>query len=142
MKERLIIIVVAIIAGLFITSAGFFIYQTTKAQNDTPTAQQPTPSTDEQKENPNGVFVRVAEPADESLTEKRTVVIKGKTNPANLIVISSNIEDIEVSPSQEGDFTASIDIDANANAIITRAIGPDGTSAQDIRTVTYSTEDF
>jgi hypothetical protein len=36
MKERLIIIFVAIIAGLFITSAGFFIYQSTKKTNDTP----------------------------------------------------------------------------------------------------------
>ncbi len=142
MKERLIIIIVAIVAGLFITSAGFFIYQSTKAQYDTPTTQQPTPSIEEEKENPNGVFVRVAEPTDESLTNKRTVVVKGKTNPQNVIVISSNIEDVEVIPSQEGDFTASVDIDANANAIITRALGPDGTSAQDIRTITYSTEDF
>lgn len=141
MKERLIIIIVAIIAGLFITSAGFFIYQSTKKGNDTPLAQKtPVPTIEGQKN--TGLFVQVSEPKDESLVNKRTLEMKGSTNPQNLIVVSTNLEDVEVKPSSEGKFSISIDIDAGANIVTTRAIAPDGSSVEDVRTVTYSTEEF
>jgi hypothetical protein len=141
MKERLIIIIVAIIAGLFITSAGFFIYQSTKKASDTPIAKTSSTKSTSPK-NDGTLFVRVTEPNDESLTSKRTVNVKGSTNPENIVVISSNLEDIEVKPDQDGNFSTSIDIDAGANEIVTRAIGPDGNSAQDLKTITYSTEEF
>ena len=142
MKERIVIIFIAIIAGLFITSAGFVIYQSTKKNNDAPLPTK-TATTKQDENQPTGkLFVKVAEPKDESLSQKRTLVLKGTTNADNLIVVSSNLEDVEVKPNQEGDFSVSIDIDAGANPIITRAIAPDGSWTQDIRTVTYSTEDF
>lgn len=142
MKERLVIIIVAIIAGLFITSAGFFIYQSTKKGNDSPLTKQQTGSNKTTDQQNSSLFVRVLEPADESLTAKRTLVIKGVTNPGNLVVISTNLEDVEVKPTTEGNFSASIDIDAAANEIVTRAIAANGDSVQDIKTVTYSTEEF
>lgn len=142
MKERLVIIIVAIIAGLFITSAGFFIYQSTKKGNDTPLDKQSSSTNkNSQKEN-NSLYVRVSEPIDESLTAKRTLVLKGTTNPGNLIIVSTNLEDIEAKPTSEGTFSVSIDIDAGANEVITRAIAPNGDSAKDIKTITYSTEEF
>lgn len=142
MKERLIIIFVAIVAGLFITSAGFFIYQSTKKINDTPTTTQTITVTPQQNKDESGLFITISEPKDESLTNKRTLSIKGSSNPENLIVISTNLEDIQIKPSRDGDFSATIDIDAGANEIRTRAIAPSGNSAEDIRTVTYSTEEF
>lgn len=141
MKERLIIIIVAIIAGLFITSAGFFIYQATKKIDDTPITKRIT-VTPPANQTTKDVFVRVTEPKDESLTSKRTLSVKGTTNPENIIVISTNLEDVQVKPSSEGNFSVTIDIDAGANSLVTRAISPTGTSAQDLRTVTYSTEEF
>ncbi len=142
MKERLIIIFVAIIAGLFITSAGFFIYQSTKKTNDTPIATKGVTVTPQQVQENGEIFVRVSEPKDEVLTNKRTLSIKGTTNPGNTIVISTNLEDVQVKPSQDGNFSVTIDIDAGANQVVTRALDSSGNSAQDIRTVTYSTEDF
>lgn len=142
MKERLIIIFVAIVAGLFITSAGFFIYQSTKKINDTPTTTQTITVTPQQNKDESGLFITVSEPKDESLTNKRTLSIKGSSNPENLIVISTNLEDIQIKPSRDGDFSATIDIDAGANELRTRAIAPNGNSVEDIRTVTYSTEEF
>lgn len=141
MKERLIIIFVAIIAGLFITGAGFFIYQSTKKVNDEPVAVN-AKSTAIQKATEGKIFVKVAEPADESITNKRTLNIKGSTNPENIVVVSTNLEDVQGKPSQEGDFSITVDIDAGANEVVTRAIAPTGESAEDIRTVTYSTDDF
>ncbi len=142
MKERFIIIIVAIIAGLFITSAGFFIYQSTKKGNDSPLTKQASSSNSSSDQQNSTLFVRVSTPVDESITAKRTIVVNGTTNPNNLIIISSNLEDVEVKPTQEGAFTASIDIDAGANELVTRAIAPNGESVQDIKTITYSTEEF
>ena len=141
MKERLIIIIVAIIAGLFITSAGFFIYQSTKKGNDVPIAKKVS-VTPIKEQATNALFVKVAEPNDESLTNKRTVVLKGTTNPNNIIVVSTNLEDVEAKPTSEGNFSLTVDIDAGANEIVTRAIAPDGSWAIDIKTITYSTEEF
>ncbi len=141
MKERLMIIIVAVVSGLIITGAGFFIYQSTKKVNDAPsrsnTSVTVTPTEDEDK-----IFVRVVEPSDESLTNKRTLNLKGATNPNNIIIVSTNLEDVQGKPSSEGNFSITVNIDAGANTVITKAIAPNGDSAQDIRTVTYSTEDF
>lgn len=141
MKERLIIILVAIVSGLLITGAGFFIYQSTKKVNDAPVAKNST-VTVTPKAQEGQLFVRVSEPTDESLTNKRTLNIKGSTNPENIIVISTNLEDVQGKPTQDGNFSITVDIDAGANEVITRAISPNGDSVQDIRTITYSTEDF
>lgn len=141
MKERLIIIIVAIVAGLFITSAGFFIYQSTKKTNDTPITKAPVAN----QTTPTPIqtlYVKVTEPKDESITTKRTLILKGVTNPENLLVVSTNLEDVEAKPTSEGTFSVSIDIDAGANEVITRAIAPDGASVQDVRSITYSTEEF
>jgi hypothetical protein len=142
MKERFIIIFVAIIAGLFITSAGFFIYQSTKKGDDTPIAKKVKTEEKDPIPTDGSLFIRVTEPNDESLTEKRTLTVKGSTNPDNIIVVSTNLQDVEAKPNQDGEFSVAVDIDAGANELITRAIAPDGSSTQDIKTVTYSTDDF
>jgi len=142
MKERLIIIFVAIVAGLFITSAGFFIYQSTKKINDTPANNITVTITPTEGENPTGLYVKIQEPQDEILSNKRTLTIKGTTNPENIIVVSTNLEDIQIKPTSEGQFSSTIDIDACANEIRTRAIDPTGNSVEDVRTFTYSTEEF
>lgn len=141
MKERLIIIIVAIVAGLFITSAGFFIYQSTKKSNDTPIVKK-TVANQPASQNQNSIYVKVSEPTDESLTTKRTLTIKGATNPDNIVIVSTNLQDVEVKPNQDGNFSTSIDIDAGANEVVTRAIAQNGDSAKDIKTVTYSTDEF
>lgn len=140
MKERLIIITVAIIAGLFITSAGFLIYQSTKNMGSDATAKKtslsPTPIAGKT------ISLKVTEPADESITNKRTIQIKGTTDPENIIVASTNQQDVTGKPTQDGNFTITVEIDAGANLIYTRSISPNGDSAEDKRTITYSTEDF
>lgn len=141
MKERLLIIIVAIISGLVITSAGFFIYQSTRKVADNPLKQQAA-TNPQPKQEIKSTFVKIIEPPDESLTTKRTVVLKGSTNPENILVISTNIADVQALPTQEGEFSVTIDIDAGANPIVVRAIAPDGSWDEEIRTITYSIEDF
>lgn len=142
MKERLIIIFVALIAGLFITSAGFLIYQSTKKSTTKEATKAisnhtPTPAT-----NTNGIYIEIKEPIDESIATNRTVTIKGKTNPENTVIASTNLQDTTGKADTNGNFTLEIDIATGANVILTRSVAPNGESTEDSRTVTYSTEEF
>lgn len=141
MKERLIIIFVAIASGLLITFAGFMIYQSTIKVNNSPNPQNANASITPANEK-DGLFLSISEPADESLTNKRTLTIKGETNPDNIIIVSTNLEDVQGAPTTEGSFSLTIDIDAGANKIVTRAISPNGSSVEDVRSITFSTEEF
>lgn len=143
MKERIIIVFVAIVLGLIITTIGFFLYQSTKILPQ----DQPKNSTNNKKISPtpsqeSGIMLIIDEPKDLSITDKRTVVVKGKTDPKNTIIVSTNEEDSVASPNSLGEFSVSVTIDAGANKIITRSITSEGEEKDDVRTVTFTTEDF
>lgn len=145
MKERIVIVVIAVGLGLFLTTIGFLIYQSTKfkpaVEEEQTTEQQQANQTTQAVEVEKGTLV-ITEPKDEAIVDKRTIKVEGQTEPGNTIVISSNQEDVVATPDKDGKFNASITIDAGTNQIITRAIKPDGTEEEDIRVVTYSTEEF
>lgn len=135
MKERIIIVFIAVALGLILTTIGFFIYQQAKVlpQNVIKSISkkdaEPTPK--------DTMYLTVEEPAKESLSDKRTIQIKGKSNPENTIIASTNSEDVAVKPSADGNFSITITIDAGANKLITRAIAPDGRTKDDIRTIIF-----
>lgn len=140
MKERLIIIVLAVVSGLIITTSAFFIYQnflngsssaTDKTQNAQATPQ-PTKS----------LLLEVLEPIDGSLTDNRTISVKGVTDPENVVIVSSNQEDNSGKPSKDGNFSITVTIDAGANFLVVRSITPDGTEIKKEIVVTYNTEEF
>ena len=145
MKERIVIVVIAVGLGLFLTTIGFLIYQSTKFK--------PAPAEEGQTQSDTGEKVptktpaeqsglSIVEPKDETVVSQRTIKIVGQTDPSYTIVISSNAEDVVASPDAKGKFSASVTIDAGTNQLITRAIKPDGTEVKDTRVVTYSTEEF
>ncbi len=140
MKERFVIIIIAIVAGLFITSAGFFIYQATKKPADENISTNINASPTETPE--NSLYIKITEPADELITNKRTLQIKGSTNRNNTVIVSTNQEDVTGKPTNDGEFSITIEIDAGANIVTTRAISPSGDSVEDKRTITYSSEEF
>lgn len=147
MKERLVIVLIAVILGLLITTAGYFIYQSTQgmpSNNNTPNI-----STTETEQNPptptplpSGLQLTIETPVNESISNKRTIDVKGKTNPNNTVIVSSNQEDVYATPTKDGSFSTSVTIDAGTNKIITRAVAPNGEEVTDTRVVTYSSEDF
>lgn len=146
MKERIIIIFVALIAGLFITSAGFLIYQSTKnnttKETKVKTATNTLPSSSGEVKDENGMFIDISEPKDESITESRSITVKGRTNPDNTIIISTNLLDTIGKADANGNFEIDVDISAGANKVISRSVSPTGDSVEDSRSVTYSTEEF
>lgn len=143
MKERIVIVFVAVALGLTVTTLGFFIYQSTKIvpKDSLKTLSKKNPFL---KPTPdlNKIYITVDEPADESVTDKRTVVVKGKTRAENTIVISSNQEDTVVSPAADGRYSATITIDAGTNKLIVRALTPHGEENIQERIISFTTEDF
>lgn len=143
MKERIVIVFIAVVVGLLITTLGFFLYESSRdiagQELKKPVSQKtngmPAPKKEE-------LLLTVNEPADEGVVDRRTITVKGSTKSDNVIVISTNQEDIVATPASDGKFSASIMIDAGTNKLITRAISPSGQSTIDERTITYSTEKF
>jgi hypothetical protein len=140
MRERLIIVFIAIAIGLLVTTLLFFLYQQTKIspQDSKKYGTNTNPTTVPEKKTP----LTIDEPSDFAISDRRTVQIKGKTDPANTLVVSTNQEDVVTTPAADGKFSVSITIDSGANKIITRSISPDGNQTTDVRVITYSTEEF
>ena len=139
MKERVVIIFIAVTLGLLATTVGFFLYESAKpskpvSEKLTQKATHPAPN--------DGITLTISSPQNESLTSNRTIQVKGKTYPQNTIIISTNQEDTVVSPTSEGDFTASLSIDTGVNKLIIEAVAPNGESKKEVRVISFSTGDF
>lgn len=142
MKERVIIVLIAIIIGLTVTTLGFFIYQSTKMlpndEKQNISIKSPTPTAG----SVNNIHLLIEEPKNEAVTNKRTIQVKGKTNSENTIIVSTNQEDVIANPSSDGSFSVSITIDAGTNKLMIKSISPNGEEKTEERTITFSTEDF
>jgi hypothetical protein len=144
MKERIIIVFVAVVIGLVLTTVGYLLYQS--FQNPTPNDQENTPQTISQptlSPTPDmSFYVTITEPKNEALTDKRTITVKGNTNPGNTIIISSNQDDVVAEPKEDGSFSTTITINAGSNIIIARAMNADGDVVEQSSVVTFVSEDF
>lgn len=141
MKERAIIVFIAVLAGLILTTLGFLLYETTKKKAPIDVSKEKITET---KPTPERVdlFVTIQSPQDETLTDKRSIVIKGKTNPGNTLIVSTNQELVAATPATDGSFSVTVTIDTGANNIVVRAINPQGEEVQDSTLITFNSEDF
>ena len=137
MRERIVIVFIAIAIGLLVTTLIFFLYQQTKTipQKVINTVSKPTPVSSK-------VYLAIDSPSDEQISDRRSIQVKGKTDPENIIIVSTNIEDEVVKPTSDGRFSVTITIDAGANVLVTRAISPSGEETVDKRVITFTTEEF
>lgn len=140
MKERIVIIFIAVTLGLLFTTIGFFLYESSKP------AKKITPTPVAEKSEPilkkEDITLTISEPNDEIIVSSRTVRVRGKTDPQNTVIISTNEEDEVVKPTSLGDFTATVSIDAGVNKLIIQAITPDGEKKEIIQTISFSSEEF
>lgn len=140
MRERLIIVFVAVAIGLIVTTLIFFLYQQTKTIPNQPNKNAGSQSSTSPTESPK--YLTIDQPQDETLSDRRLLQIKGKTHAEDIVVVSTNQEDKVIRPTSDGKFAVSITIDAGANIIVVRSIAPDGSEKTESRTVTFSTEEF
>ena len=139
-QERVILSFIMVVIGLLVAGIAFYLYQgtkTTPASKTTITVATPTPT----PVNPS-VYLNVDTPADESVTDNKTITVSGKTTPeATVVILTSSAQQV-VQPSSQGDFSTSIAVANGENLIQVTAFGKDGQSVTLLRTITYSTESF
>lgn len=139
-QERVILSFIMVLIGLLVAGVAFYFYQSTKVvkpSTDISTNSiTPTPSI-----NP-AFFLIVNEPKDESISDKKTVKISGKTDPGATVAILTVSDQQIVQPSSQGDFTTTISIDSGTNYIKIQAIAKTGETLTVQRVVSYTTEDF
>lgn len=139
-QERVVLSFIMVLIGLVVAGAAFFFYQATKP--NTPTEANtnvnvsPTPVID------SGFFLKVFSPKDESLADRKTIAVSGKTTPdATVVILTTSTHEV-VKPSSQGDFTTNVTIDDGANYIKIQAIAPNGEIETVELVVSYTTEDF
>jgi cytoskeletal protein RodZ len=146
MKERLIIVFVAVVIGLVATTVGYLLYQSFQNPAPTPTNEQPkssAPQTNNPTPTPDkSFFITITEPKPEELTDKRTITVKGTTNPGNTVIISTNQDDVVAEPKEDGSFSTTVTINAGSNILVARAMNDKGETVEETRVITFVSEDF
>ncbi len=138
MKERIVIIFIAVTLGLLATTIGFFVYENAKPNRK---IEEVTKKAEEPVSNKKSILLTITAPTDESVTSKRSVEVKGKTDPQNTVIISTNQEDVVAVPTNLGEFNATVSIDTGVNKLIIESVTPQGESTKEERTVSFSAEE-
>jgi hypothetical protein len=139
-QERVILSFIMVLIGLAFAGIIFYFYQSSKVipQANNKTADNPTPT----PTSTPTLFLTLDDPRDESISEKKTIRVAGKTNPnATVVILTLEGQEI-VKPSLQGDFVTQISIDDGTNYIRVQALAPNGETQTIQRIVSYTTEDF
>lgn len=139
-KEKIVLSFIAVLLGLMVAGATFYLYQSTKVVSQPQKQQQTTASPSQAPQ--SSLFLTIDSPADEEVVGKKTVTIIGKTVPDAVVIISTGIGDNVLIPASTGNFTGTITIENGVNEITARAIVPNGQSVKIVKTLTFSTENF
>lgn len=138
--EKVILSFIATLIGLAVAGGAFYFYQKSKTippsaiKTITILSPSPTPKP--------SIFLSIDSPKDEDVVSKKIITVSGKTIPEAIVTIISETYQDVITPAKNGDFSTTINIDDGQNVIEIRAIAPNGESSKDLRTVTFSTEEF
>lgn len=136
-KERIILACIAIFAGLIVASSLVYFYQ--QKGESTKTPQEATPAATISNEKP---LLDIQSPENESVTDKKTAEVKGKSEAKALIVITTNTDDFTIVASEDGTFSQTVNLTSYENLITVTAYTDNGQSETKNLAITYNTEDF
>lgn len=138
-KERVILSFIALLIGLMVAGGAFFLYENAKASapEEETVVSVPTPSVTEE-----ATRLKIDKPQNEDVITSRTVTVSGKTEPNAVLIAQSAADEQVAKASANGSFQFTLDIEEGLNIINITAILADGTEVSEIRTITYSQEDF
>lgn len=139
-KEKLILSFVATLFGLLAAGIAFYIFQSTKIVPNSTTKTisfaSPSPTTS------SSITLVLDRPKDEDVVNSKVLVVSGKTaSNAVVVVITDSSEDV-ITPSANGNFSTTVNLDDGQNILEVIAIAPNGESVTVKKTVTYSLEEF
>ncbi len=138
-KEKIILSFIAVVVGLLFASVIFYLYQGTKVLSPgklktVAVVSSPTPKPK--------VILNLDEPKDEEINDSRVVKVSGQTDPDALIVILTQTDQQVLNPSSSGSFSTTVTIENGENLIKITAIGPNGDTNTQTRTVSFTIESF
>lgn len=139
-REKLILLLIAVIVGLIVAGGAFYLYQSTKEIPGTKIKKisvlEPTPTPKP------SVFISLNTPANESVSSKALITVSGKTVPNSRFTIITPVDQSAGISSADGDFSTTVTLDSDQNIVRITVIAPNGETTTLTRTVTYSTENF
>ena len=139
-KERVLLSFIATLIGILVTAIAFYLYQSTKtippSKIKTISVSAPTPTPKP------SIFLNISKPVDESVVNKKVITVSGTTAFDATIIILTPIDQEIALPTQDGDFTTTVDIDDDQNIVEIISIRPNGEEIKVNKTITYSTEEF
>jgi hypothetical protein len=151
-KQIFIAIIIGSFLGLSLTTAYF--YSKNKNNPSPPPTENTTieeekteeKNTDKQDENNYDVqenisttFLDILVPENESIVEKETLSIFGKSNPNNIILINTLDETFHTVSKESGEFDIDITLKPGINILHFTAINSDDSQIEKEILVTYST---
>jgi hypothetical protein len=138
-KEKVILLFVATLFGLLVAGIVFYLFQATRTvPNNTKTISlvSPTPT-----ETPS-ISLTVDRPTDEQVANSKVLVVSGKTQSNAVVVVLTDSSQDVITPSANGDFSTSVNLDDGENILEITSIAPNGESMTIKKTITYSLEEF
>lgn len=141
-KEQIVISFIAVAIGIVVSATAYFFYQNSKNNKLKETKVVSEIDTTPTKKPEEKSILSVDTPKDEDVVTSKTVSVSGKTVPSAIVAIQTAINDQVITPSANGSFSVTVDLDSGVNEITFTAIDEDGTQSVVRRTVTYSKEEF
>lgn len=139
-KEKLILSFIATLFGLLVAGIVFYLFQSTKTVPNTNTKTisftSPAPTS------PPTISLTLDRPKDEEVVNGKVLVISGKTQSNAVVVVITESSDEVITPSSNGSFSTTVNLDEGQNILEVRAIAPNGESVTSKKTITYSQEEF
>ena len=139
-KEKIILYFVATLFGLLVAGVVFYLYQTTRTvpstTSKTISITSPTPTISP------SISLVLDRPKDEEVVNSKILIVSGKTqSDAVIVVITDSSQDV-ITPSANGNFSTTVNLDDGQNILEVISIAPNGESVKSKKTVTYSLEEF
>lgn len=140
-KEKLILSFVATLLGLLVAGVAFYLFQAAKTVPNTATKTisfvSPTPTS------APSISLILDRPKDEEVVNNsKVLVVSGRTRSSAVIIVITDSSNEMVTPSANGDFSTTVNLNDGQNVLEVIAIAPNGESMKVKKTVTYSQEEF
>jgi hypothetical protein len=139
-KEKIILSFVAIFFGLLVAGIGFYFYQATKIIPST--SPKNIPLTSPTPIASPSISLTLDRPKDEEVVDSKILTVSGKTQSNAVITIITNSSEEVITPSADGSFSTTVNLNDGQNILEVISIAPNGESVSSKKTVTYSLEEF
>ncbi len=146
-KELSLAVIFGLLIGFGLTGTFYFVRQSNSTPKNTPNIVIPTPAPDTQNNpelsptsipstNPN---LEITSPQNNDIISTSKTLIKGKTTPNSLIIITTPQKNYQFSATAQGDFSQEIDLEPGFNAINLTSIDQNDSENHAEIFLTYST---